>query len=123
MKACNACGKCCIKYSAGSLSASQQDLDLWHSFRPEISRYVRDDDIWFDPDSQALLKICPWLRKVEGSRSYHCDIYLDRPEDCRNYPAIVSDMINDECEMLEASDFLDLKRAQLLLDQIILVEQ
>ncbi|MFT5259397.1 MAG: hypothetical protein ACI9J2_001879 [Saprospiraceae bacterium] len=49
MKACNSCGKCCIKYSNGDLSASDQDLESWESLRPEIYRYVRDGKIWMDP--------------------------------------------------------------------------
>lgn len=118
MKACNACGKCCIKYSNGQLSASQQDIDLWAGFRPDIFNYTLDGNIWFDPDTQDLIALCPWLKKESSTARYVCAIYLDRPEDCRVYPATVSDMIKDDCEMLERVDLNDLKRAQKTLNAI-----
>jgi Fe-S-cluster containining protein len=119
MKACNACGKCCVKYSNGQLSASEQDIQLWDSFRPDIAEFVNDDGlIWFDPSSQELIELCPWLKKEPDSARYLCDIYLDRPEDCRAYPATISDMIKDDCEMLEDKDLRDLKLAQQTLNDI-----
>ena len=118
MKACNACGRCCVKYSNGRLSASREDIALWESFRPDIAKYVLSGEIWFDPSTEKLIELCPWLKKDSESARYLCDIYLDRPEDCRAYPATVSDMIKDDCEMLEASDLRDLKRAQKTLNAI-----
>jgi Fe-S-cluster containining protein len=118
MKACNACGKCCIKYGNGRLSASDEDINLWDGLRPEIASYVKEGDIWFDPENGVRLKMCPWLRPVEGSSAYHCDIYYDRPEDCRIYPATVADMIKDDCEMIESNDLKDLKNAEIRLSQI-----
>ncbi|MFT6408308.1 MAG: Fe-S-cluster containining protein [Arenicella sp.] len=119
MKACNACGKCCVKYSNGQLSASKQDIELWDSFRPDISKFVNDSgQIWFEPSSQELIELCPWLKKDPDSVRYLCDIYLDRPEDCRAYPASIADMIKDDCEMLETKDLRDLKQAQKNLNQI-----
>ena len=112
MKACNACGKCCVKYSNGRLSASAEDIALWDSFRPDISEFVIDGQIWFEPSSKELIELCPWLKKDPDSARYVCDIYLDRPEDCRAYPATVRDMVADECEMLEPNDLKDLKQAQ-----------
>ncbi len=116
MKECNQCGKCCIKYSNGGLSASDEDIDFWESTRPDISRYVRNGKIWMDPESGKQIELCPWLRKQPNQISFSCAIYFDRPEDCRVYPARVSDMINDECEMLEAKDFTDIQLAQKDLD-------
>ena len=116
MKACNSCGKCCIKYSNGGLSASQADIDLWASLRPTLSSYVRDGKIWMDPDSGKQLELCPWLRKEPNQSEYRCAIYFDRPEDCRVYPATVDDMIKDECEMLEDQDLKDLKRTRTLFE-------
>ncbi|MDG1905714.1 MAG: YkgJ family cysteine cluster protein [Arenicella sp.] len=116
MKACNSCGKCCIKYSNGALSASDADIELWESLRPDIYRYVRDDKIWMDPETGNQIELCPWLRKEPNQTSFNCAIYFDRPEDCRVYPALVSDMINDECEMLEPKDFADTRKAQDVLD-------
>lgn len=118
MKACNACGKCCVKYSNGRLSASREDIDLWESFRPDISEYVVDGQIWFEPSTKELIELCPWLKKDPDSARYLCDIYLDRPEDCRAYPATISDMITDDCEMLEPNDLRDLKQAQKALNEI-----
>jgi len=39
-----------------------------------------------------------------------------RPEDCRVYPIRVSDMFQDECEMLEPKDLVNLRLAQIKLD-------
>ena len=71
-----------------------------------------------DPIIGKQIELCPWLRKDPAQEKYSCDIYYDRPEDCRVYPANIEDMINDECEMLEASDLTDLKQAQSKLDKI-----
>ncbi len=118
MKACNACGKCCVKYSNGQLTASADDLRVWSSFRQDINDYVHNGKIWYQPGSKQLIELCPWLRKDSNSDRYLCDIYLDRPEDCRIYPATLADMINDDCEMLEPSDLLDPGQAQKQLDRI-----
>ena len=117
MKACNSCGKCCIKYSNGDLSASAEDLQHWENSRPEIQDYVKNDQIWFHPTTEKRLELCPWLRLEQTPQSqqsrYSCAIYYDRPEDCRIYPATIDDMIKDDCEMLEKSDLTDLKQANI----------
>ena len=110
MKACNSCGKCCIKYGNGGLSASAEDLKSWDLFRPELLEYTVGEKIWMDPKSGQQIERCPWLEK-DGPR-YTCAIYYDRPEDCSLYPASIGDMINDECEMLEAKDIKDPKQAE-----------
>ena len=118
MKPCNACGKCCIKYGGGQLSASADDIKLWDALRPDIASFTQAGELWFDPESGKQLSVCPWLRPVAGSSVYHCDIYYDRPEDCRIYPATISDMVKDDCEMLEAGDVSNLKNAEFKLAQI-----
>lgn len=122
MKDCNSCGKCCIKYSNGALSASQQEIELWEVFNPDIAAYVNKGEIWADPKSGKLLEICPFLRQETAITStnvkYSCDIYFDRPDDCKFYPSNVQEMILDDCEMLEAQDLKDLKKAQAKLDII-----
>ena len=116
MKECNSCGKCCIKYSNGGLSTSDIELEYWEVFRPDISRYVCDGNIWMNPNSGEQIERCPWLRKVPNSKILTCDIYHDRPDDCRFYPVTIAEMIKDECEMLEAKDFKNPKQAQKDLD-------
>ncbi len=122
MKECNSCGKCCIKYSNGALSATKQEIELWEIFNPDIAEYVNKGEIWADPKSGKLLELCPFLRVEETSPKtsvkYSCDIYFDRPDDCKYYPSNVQEMILDGCEMLEASDLKDLKKAQTKLDII-----
>ncbi|MBQ0731915.1 MAG: YkgJ family cysteine cluster protein [Oleispira antarctica] len=122
MKECNSCGKCCIKYSNGGLSASKQEIELWEVFTPTIAEYVHKGEIWADPKTGKLLELCPFLRletSVSSSRvKYSCDIYFDRPDDCKYYPSNVQEMILDGCEMIEASDLKNLKRAQAKLDII-----
>ncbi|MGH1543286.1 MAG: YkgJ family cysteine cluster protein [Arenicella sp.] len=123
MKACNSCGKCCIKYSNGGLSASQADIEQWQASRPDISHYVYKGNIWVDPDTQKTIELCPWLREEKSLNSKHvrytCAIYNNRPEDCRIYPATIEDMVKDECEMLEAKDLKSSTRqAQKALDAI-----
>ncbi len=124
MQACNSCGKCCVKYSNGDLSASEQDLEMWQLFQPQIAEYVKGGLIWFSPTSGKRLTLCPFLREVPsqvaGNKShYSCDIYYDRPEDCRFYPVTVQQMLNDDCEMLEPNDLADPIKAQLDLDRLL----
>lgn len=118
MKECNQCGKCCIRYGGNSLSASDQDLDWWENNRPEIFNFVKDKKIWADPKTGKPMDACPWLSKVPGQNKYTCDIYYDRPEDCRFYPTLIDEMIRDECEMIEPRDLINMKKAQEDLDLI-----
>lgn len=115
MKPCNQCGKCCINYSNGGLSATADEIEYWEVFRPKIASYVNSGNIWMDPSSGAQLEICPWLRRTEGlaegKEFYSCDIYEDRPDDCRAYPVDLGQMLNDECEMLEEDDIANHKLA------------
>jgi Fe-S-cluster containining protein len=121
MKDCNQCGKCCIRYGAEALSATKEEIALWEIFNPEIYAYVKHNEIWFDPETGLQLKQCPFLNKLPGTNTptpskYTCSIYLDRPEDCRHYPSLISEMIRDECEMLEIKDLSNPKKTQLKLD-------
>lgn len=121
MKDCNQCGKCCIKYGDGGLSATTEEIDLWEIFNPEIFKFVSNKNIWFDPESGLSLKRCPFLQlstKIEplAPDLYTCSIYLNRPEDCRHYPSLIAEMIRDECEMIEVIDLEKPKKAQIKLD-------
>ena len=118
MKDCNQCGKCCIKYSNGGLSASQSEIELWEIFKPDIYQYVSNGKIWVDPKTGEKIERCPWLRKIPNQEKYTCDIYDDRPEDCRLYPTNIEEMERDECEMLEPGDLKDKKQAQINLDKL-----
>ena len=118
MKECNQCGKCCIKYSNGGLSVSVAQIDYWENYRPEIHRYVVEGNIWIDPDTGKQIELCPWLRKVPNQNKYTCDIYYDRPDDCKYYPSTIEEMVIDECEMLEEKDQSNPKLAQKALDEI-----
>lgn len=115
MKPCTQCGKCCINYSDGGLTASQDDLDFWEADRPHIYQYVKNNELWFDPETGQQLNLCPFLLKSEANL-YSCGIYHDRPEDCRFYPVTIDQMVQDECEMLEQSDLKNTRRAQIKLD-------
>lgn len=121
MKDCNQCGKCCIKYGGGDLSATKEKIDLWELFNPEIFKFVKNSEIWFDPESGLSLKQCPFLelepnKNPSAADKYICGIYFDRPEDCRHYPSLISEMIRDECEMIEVIDLGNHKQAQVKLD-------
>ena len=121
MKDCNQCGKCCIKYGGGDLSVTKDEIDLWEIFNPNIFKFVKNNEIWFDPDSGTRLQMCPFLEVVpkkhaDTQNKYTCSIYLNRPEDCREYPSLISEMIRDECEMIEAIDLANPKRAQAKLE-------
>lgn len=120
MKECNQCGKCCIKYGDGALYATPEEIEMWELFQPHIYQYVKGNDIWFSPDTGAQLNRCPFLKKEpnQGKEKYTCTIYLSRPEDCRHYPSNVSEMIRDECEMIEIKDLENTKKAQSILDDI-----
>ena len=89
---------------------------MWGLFRQDIAEYVLDGKIWFDPKTGKPLALCPWLRKTPEQNTYSCDIYFDRPDDCKYYPVSIEQMVKDECEMLEATDRQDPKKAQRQLD-------
>ena len=116
MKDCNQCGKCCIKYSNGGLSASEDEIKHWDIFKPDVYNYVNDGKIWMDPQTGEQLEICPWLRKENNL--YTCGIYFDRPNDCKYYPVTIEQMINDECKMLEERDLKKPQQAQKKLDKL-----
>jgi len=118
MKECNLCGKCCTKYSNGGLSASAREIELWDIFRPDISNYVSGGKIWMNPNTGKQIELCPWLTKLPDQNKYICDIYYDRPDDCKFYPVTIEQMINDECEMLEVHDLDKPKQAQKTLDKL-----
>ncbi|MGK0442146.1 MAG: Fe-S-cluster containining protein [Pseudohongiellaceae bacterium] len=124
MKDCNQCGKCCIKYGGGDLSATLEEINMWEIFQPHIYQYVRDEKIWFSPETDEPLQQCPFLEvelstnKPSKQKKYTCSIYHDRPEDCRHYPTTISEMVRDECEMIELIDLDDYKRAQKKLDAL-----
>ena len=118
MKECTQCGKCCINYSDGGLSATESEIKHWDIFRPDIYNYVHNGKIWMDPKTGEQLERCPWLNKEDNKEIYTCDIYFDRPEDCKYYPVTVEQMINDECEMLEERDLKHQKQTQKILDRI-----
>ena len=102
MKDCNQCGKCCVIYADGGLSASQQEIDAWEESRPDIFAFVRDGKIW----------------EQEDQARYVCSIYDDRPNDCRLYPSNIDEMLRDECEMLEPHDLSNTTKAQKTLDEL-----
>ena len=118
MKECNQCGKCCTAYSNGGLSASVHEIEFWETFRPGIYSYVSDGNIWIDPDTGEQMKRCPWLRQLPDQGKYVCDIYFDRPDDCKHYPVTIDQMVKDECEMLEERDLARPKHAQKVLDRL-----
>ena len=120
MKECNSCGKCCIKYSNGQLSASADEIEYWDIFRPDIAEYVNNSKLWVNPKTNQLIELCPWLKQAPDTKQYHCKIYHDRPEDCKTYPSTIDEMIRDECEMLEDKDIKNQRQAQRDLDLIMI---
>ncbi len=121
MQNCNQCGKCCTKYGAADLDTNQQEIEMWALFNPEIFQYVKNDKLWFDPKTGEQLTQCPFLELAretfpQGKDKYTCSIYHDRPQDCRHYPSLISEMINDGCEMLEPADKQNHFKAQKTLD-------
>jgi Fe-S-cluster containining protein len=120
MKECNQCGKCCIHYSDGGLSVTDDEISFWEACRPEIAEYVKKGEIWFDPSTGERLTICPFLKQDDTSKKYGCSIYFDRPDDCKHYPVTVTQMVQDDCEMIEPEDLKDTKKAQITLDNIMI---
>ena len=118
MKDCNQCGKCCTHYGNGGLSASADEIDSWENNRPDIAAYVSDGKIWISPATGKQMTRCPWLRKLPGQEKFICRIYFDRPDDCKHYPVTIEQMVRDECEMLDARDLLNPRKAQVDLDKL-----
>ncbi len=79
---------------------------------------MKDGKIWMDPGTGKQIELCPWLRRSPDQGVYTCDIYYDRPEDCRHYPVTIEQMVKDECEMLEVKDLAAPKKAQKNLDRL-----
>ena len=71
-----------------------------------------------DPDTGKQIELCPWLRKEPKQNKYTCDIYFDRPDDCRFYPSTLDEMVADGCEMIEEKDLANPKQGQKALDII-----
>jgi Fe-S-cluster containining protein len=118
VKDCNQCGKCCIRYGGGGLTATAGEIDWWENHRPDIFSHVRDGDIWMDPVTGKQMMYCPWLEKLPNQQKYTCRIYFDRPDECKHYPVRIEEMIRDGCEMLEARDLRNQKQAQKALDKL-----
>jgi Fe-S-cluster containining protein len=59
------------------------------------------------------------VTKVPRRGKYTCSIYYDRPGDCEHYPVDISQIMSDECEMLEVKDLAQPKLAQHSLDRLI----
>ena len=107
-----------MTYSDGGLSASASEIEAWEIFRPDIHKYVNAGKIWMSPDTGEQLKQCPWLKKLPNQVKYTCEIYDDRPDDCKFYPTTIEEMVKHQCEMLEAHDLANPKQAQETLDKI-----
>lgn len=120
MKQCNSCGKCCETAGNGGLSASAEEISWWQAHRPDIARFAIDGRIWIDPVTGEYFARCPWLQVSADGKKTTCDIYADRPEDCRHYPVDITQMLRHGCEMLEPRDLVNTKRAQRELDQIMI---
>ena len=120
MRNCNSCGKCCETAGNGGLSANAKEIDYWETYRPDIARYVDAGRLWVDPDTGAYFPRCPWLRYAPDGNKASCDIYDDRPEDCRHYPVDIEQMVRHGCEMIEPKDLKDISRAQKKLDAIMI---
>lgn len=118
MKACNGCGRCCENAGNGGISATREDLEHWETYRPDIAQYADGMRIWVDPKTGMYLSRCPFLSYSSDGKRSSCQIYHDRPEDCRHYPVDVDQMVRDDCEMLEPRDRKDWRRAQRDLDMI-----
>ncbi|MCX2980620.1 YkgJ family cysteine cluster protein [Halieaceae bacterium IMCC14734] len=123
MKNCNQCGKCCLQYSDGGLSATAEEIESWEIFNPAIADYVVNGQIWMDPTTGEQLTRCPWLEELSPSSGstaikYGCRIYHNRPQDCRHYPVSIADMVRDDCEMIEAGDLDEPRKAQIVLDKL-----
>lgn len=86
--------------------------------RPEIARYVQGGKIWINPETGDYFARCPWLLPSSDGSGTVCEIYHDRPEDCRHYPVDIEQMFRHGCEMLEPRDLEDSKRAQRKLDAL-----
>lgn len=70
------------------------------------------------PDTGKQIKLCPWLKKIPDQNKYMCEIYYDRPDDCKVYPVTIDQMVMDECEMLEEKDLANPKQAQKTLNEL-----
>ncbi len=93
---CRQCGQCCRSLDYHD-QLTDADYRLWQEQgRTDILEWVgifRQGDrivsyaIWMEPGSRRLATVCPWLKRVSGSRRWVCHIHEVKPEICRQYPA------------------------------------
>jgi Fe-S-cluster containining protein len=72
----------------GSLYAYPEDIARWRrEGRDDILRYVEIvgefGDLWIKNGEES--ERCPFVRKIPGTKKYHCRIYDTRPQICRDY--------------------------------------
>ncbi len=90
---------------------------LWLIRAPEVLDYVGGTrrSLWISPETGKETQRCPWLRKLPRQEKYECRIHDVRPEVCRDFPIDIGQMIDLDCEILEAGD-LDKPHIQLLIE-------
>ena len=80
MKDCTQCGKCCINYGNGGLSATRSEIEGWENDRPDIFAYVRDGKIWMDPATGRQLLfvvgVAALLARIRHLHSQSIDVLL-----------------------------------------------
>lgn len=85
---CLCCGECCESFG-GHLHASEHDLQRWRGEgRGDLlSRVNHLGWIWVDPETKALLEICPFITRISDRQSI-CGIQETKPDICRDYPTL-----------------------------------
>ena len=88
---CSKCdAKCCIAWAQSGIVTSG-DIKKWEENNAYyIFKYVGENGVWVDPETDDKLIACPFLSIKDGK--YGCSIYPEdgevdlRPNVCESYP-------------------------------------
>ena len=110
---CLNCGNCCVKSTNQLGGASVGDIAIWITNKrfdilewvdpvmlspTEVARF----DIWIDPETQDEARMCPWLQKNRGKKTYECIIHDVKPQVCKDFPASKSHAARYGCPVYQA---------------------
>jgi len=117
MPKCLRCGSCCIQYH-GNNFANEEEIRRWIEEErfdilhycygwnewcfwnfienpKEVLEYLTEginSDVWFNPETQEEIYLCPFLRKRRNREQFECSIHDTRPGVCREYFCDPKDM-------------------------------
>ncbi len=107
---CRLCGQCCAILEYHN-ECTEKDYRMWQALgRDDILErvgIVKQGDritayqLWIEPFTGRLSKICPWLDTIGNNNKYGCKIHDVKPEICRSYPGTRKHAVMTGCRGFE----------------------